>query len=367
MNRRKFSSIVAILFFAPILFGQSSNEEQARIKGGVAVELMDNGKFDESIKLLKEAQQLDPENYVYPYEMGYAYYVQKDYGTVIKILSKVTHYKKHNDQVYQLLGNAYDLSGKRKKALKIYEKGLEKFPNAGNLYLEMGNIYLMTKKYGTALACYERGIRVNPSFPSNYFWSSKLLLSSDEEVWGMIYGEIFMNLERNTKRTDEISYRLFNTYKSEITFPTDTSYSVSFSKVNSIHISKEDLKDPKAFLEKVHVPFGTGIYEPTLMLSMLGMKKEISLPTLDTMRTKFIENYYKMKNDTLFPVVLFDYERKIIESGNMEAYNYWLLRQGNPEAFKDWRAHNEDKWLKFVEWFNKNQLIVDDSNKFYRH
>lgn len=56
-----------------------------------------------------------------------------------------------------------------------------------------------------------------------------------------IYGEIFMNLERNSTRTFEISKLLYDTYKSQITFNKDTIH-VSFSKNNIINVDKVNYK-----------------------------------------------------------------------------------------------------------------------------
>ena len=47
---------------------------------------MDEGKFDESIKLLKQARKLDPKRYDYPYKMSYAHYAQGDFKGGINIL-----------------------------------------------------------------------------------------------------------------------------------------------------------------------------------------------------------------------------------------------------------------------------------------
>jgi hypothetical protein len=50
-----------------------SKQEKAYEKGKAAIQLMDAGKFDESIQLLEEAQKLDPNEINYPYEIAYAY------------------------------------------------------------------------------------------------------------------------------------------------------------------------------------------------------------------------------------------------------------------------------------------------------
>lgn len=357
---RKIKTIGLLLFITAgqIVYGQTTNKEKALDKGKEAIKLMDNGKLDESIKLLEEAQKLDPDDINYPYELGYAYYVKKDYKKASKYLESILKHKDINDRVYQLLGNTYDNLGKGDKAIETYEAGLKLFPKSGNLYLEMGVMQMGKKDYNKALSYYEKGIEVAPIFSSNYYWAAKIYCSSTEEVWGMIYGEIFMNLERNSKRTAEISKLLFDTYKSEIKFTSDTSFSVSFSKNASINIS--DLTDPS----KMKLPFGVGVYEPTLMFSMLSVKT-IDINSLDNIRSTFVDNYFTNGHDKTYPNVLFSYQKQVKEAGHIEAYNHWILMKGDEEGFDKWQSANKDKWDSFVKWFGDNGLKINDANKFY--
>jgi tetratricopeptide (TPR) repeat protein len=357
---RKLNIIGFILLITTgqIVYGQVTSKEKALEKGKEAIKLMDSGKFDESIKLLEEAQKIDPDNINYPYELGYAYYAKKDYKKASKYLESLLKHKDINDRVYQLLGNSYDNLGKGEKAIKTYEDGLKLFPNSGNLYLEMGIIQMGKKEYNKALSYYEKGIEVAPNFSSNYYWAAKIYCSSTEEVWGMIYGEIFMNLERNSKRTKEISKLIFDTYKSEIKFTSDTSLSVSFSKNATINIS--DLSDPS----KMKLPFGVGVYEPTLMYSMLTIK-QIDINSLNNIRSSFVDNYFTNGHDKNYPNILFSYQKQVKEAGQIEAYNYWILSQGDEEGFGKWKSANEDKWESFVNWFGANGLKINDENKFY--
>jgi tetratricopeptide (TPR) repeat protein len=348
-----------ILFIAigQVVYGQT-DKETALAKGREAVKLMDNGKFDESIKLLEEAQKLDPDRIDYPYELAYAYHLKKDYKGAIKILEKNLDHKDINERFFQLLGNSYDILGKTEKAFEAYDAGLKKFPNSGMIYLEKGNVYWGKKEYGKALPLYEKGIELDPKFPSNYYRATLIYCGSTEEVWGMIYGEIFMNMERNSKRTAEISKLLFDTYKSEIKFTSDSSFSVSFSKNASI--SLDNLKDPG----KMKLPFGISVYEPTLMMSMIN-EKSIDLNSLDRIRTNFINSYYKSGNDKKYPNILFDYQNKVKEAGHFEAYNHWILMKGDNDAFDLWYNSNKVKWDAFIKWFSDNGLKVDNLNKFY--
>jgi tetratricopeptide (TPR) repeat protein len=163
-----------VLLIAPNVFCQT-NKELALAKKRKAIELMDNGSPDESIILLEEAKKLDPDTYLYDYEIGYAYTDKKDYPKALEIYKKVIKYKDANDQCYQMLGNSYDYNNDPKSALKTYDKGLKKFPNSGRLYLEKGNVYLNQKKFNEALPFYEQGIKIDPTFPSNYYRAIKLL------------------------------------------------------------------------------------------------------------------------------------------------------------------------------------------------
>ncbi|MFZ1799296.1 MAG: tetratricopeptide repeat protein, partial [Chitinophagaceae bacterium] len=194
----KIFALFTLLFIGQISYAQT-NKEQAYAKAKEAIKLEDEeGKYDEAIQLLKEAEALDPENINYPYEIAYAYSGKKEYKKASDILEKLLDRKDVNGRIYQALGNAYDFQGKGDKAISTYEKGLKKFPNSGELYLESGNMDLVKKDYNKALNYYEKGIEMDPKFPSNYYWASKIYCSSEDEVWGMIYGEIFMNLERNS-------------------------------------------------------------------------------------------------------------------------------------------------------------------------
>ncbi len=349
---KKIITLFALCLLSGLALAQT-NEQIALEKGKEAIKLMDDGYIDKSIELLEEAQKLDPEKFTYPYEIAYAYYMKEEYKTAIKTLEKTEKYKNINDLLYQLMGNSYDMLGNSKEAIKTYEKGLKKFPNSGRLYLELGVTLLKKGESNTALSYFEKGINVAPSFPSNYYWASKLFCNSDEEVWGMIYGELFMNLERNSKRTVEISKLLFDTYKNEIKFKNDSSISVSFSKNNVIDINN------------IKMPFGVGIYEPTLLMSLLSVK-EINIGSLNIIRSNFVDNYFKQGYDKRYPNVLFTYQKKVKDAGHMEAYNYWILMKGDNYEFMNWQLADKDKWEAFIEWFSANPLKLDSENKFTR-
>jgi tetratricopeptide (TPR) repeat protein len=355
----KKTFILFVLIFCISSAICQDTKEIVQEKTSKAVELMDAGSTDEAIALLKEAKKLDPENCDIDYEIGFAYLLKEDYKTAISVLKKTLKCKDTYDIYYQLLGNAYDYSGSSKKALETYDDGLKLFPKSGKLYLEKGNVYWGKKEYNDALPYYEKGIEADPTFASNYFRASLLFFTSTEIVWAMIYGEIFINLERNTDRTSTISKLLYDSYKSQIEFTTDSTISVSFSKMNTITL--DELTDSGGF----KLPFAISAYEPSMLLSLIN-EKEISLESLARIRENFISNYINSDFNTKYPNVLFDYQKKIIDAGYMEPYTYWLLMDGDEEGFKKWKEKNMDKWDEFVSWYEEHPMELNEYNKFYR-
>lgn len=354
------------IFISVCIFASAqSNEELARQKGDEAVRLMDNGKIDESIALLEEAMKLDPKSAEYPYEMGYAYYLKEDFKTAIKYLKKLEKHKDKSAIHFQLLGNAYDMDGDQKKAFDAYDKGLKLDPNFGLLYLSRGIVYMKTGKIQDALGSFEKGIEMNPEFPSNYYWAARIFLEdTEEEVWGMIYGEIFMNLERNSKRTEEISKLLYDTYKNEIQIKGDSTMSVSFSKMNEIRLDTSKKNDIEAMAKSFKPPYGMFVYEGTLLKSIIGVK-EINMETLSQIRTNFSQLYEK-EHSKRYPNILFQYQSELDKQGLLDAYNHWILMYGAPDQFVKWSTENPDKWEEFKAWFPVNYLQTSSDSNFHR-
>lgn len=344
-----------LLFFATSVFCQN-NTDVALDKAKEAIKLMDKGEVDESIKMLEESQKLDPDNYIYPYEIAYAYVLKKDYGKAIKILKKVKKYKSANSQVYQMSGNCFSYLGKPEKAIKEYEEGIKRFPKVGNLHLEKGNIFLQQEKYNEAIENYENGIRADPMFASNYYRLGLLYLDSSDKLSGLIYGEIFMNIERTTARTREMSERLYNAYKNSITLGENES-KIDFCEIilDAENLMGEEMKLPLC-----------AIFGKNFILGIID-QKEVDLRTLSSMRTTFLKNYFD-EDFKKYPNVLFNYQKKILEENLFDAYNHYLFQIAVKDEFNNWKEKNENEYNKFVDWYTQNDNIIQikDNNFFIK-
>ena len=356
---RKLIIVFSILVSSLMTFGQSGSDKEKALEFGMeAIKIMDEGKYDEAIELLRKAEKLDPERIDYPYEIAYALYSQKEYKKAIKELKKTVIHKDATDQHFQLLGNCYDNIKKPEEALKVYKQGLEKFPNSGKLYLEQGIVEYFRENYDNAIGYWEKGVEVDPTFSSNYYWLGKIFSYTDERIWSVLYGEVFINLERNSKRTIEMSAILYDTYKKSINVTSDTSGGVSFSKIMTVDPTKE-------FKIPFQMTFGLTM-TMSLALEIISNETEISISSINNLRQNFISNWFDQKREKDYPNLLFDFHKQLKEKGYFEAYNYWFLMKGNEDEFGKWYENNETKFNEFADWFNENPLIVNENNYFSR-
>ena len=356
-------TIIFFLLFSAISinsFAQSKeNKEKALEYGKEAIKKIDNGEYKEALKLLGKAQKLDPKNYVYPYEVAYTYYKQKNYKKVITELEKQIKRSDVTEQHFQLLGNSYDLIEKPDKALEAYQRGLQHFPKSGKLYLEQGIVEMRREKFDKAIAYWEKGVEVEPTFSSNYYWLGKIFASSSERIWGVLYGELFINLERNSRRTVEMSELLFETYKKSIDISSDTSGGVFFSRVMTM-VPGEKFENP------FQMDFGMTMTLGLTPILLGGADKELSIKVICQLRESFIQLWFQNKHHKKHPNVLFDFHKKLKDKGFFEAYSYWILMKGNEEEFLNWHKENEPQFDDFANWFNDNPISISNKNYFSR-
>lgn len=333
------------------------NEKKAEKFANKAVTSMQEGKPRKASRLLRKAIKFNETYIPYYYRLAYAYHTDEEFESSNETLNYIIEKKQDNGMVYELLGENYINLDSLDQAFNIYVKGIKKFPNEGVLYEEIGKLEMSKKSYFSALEHFENGILMAPEYPGNYYAASKIYCKSTEEVWGLIYGEMFINLERNTKRTEEISALLYNTLKREIRINKDSIVSISICQDQNRVISEDDTL--------VKPSFGKSIVELNLIKSLVDLD-EISLRSLDKMREDFIAHYFKNPSKHYRTHRLFEFHKELIEHGHFEAYNYWLFMMGDVELFKQWETDNKSQWIHFLEWFKVNSLNASDPKSFHR-
>ena len=349
---------IIIVFLGAIVEIYSQNDNLDVLVDSAIVR-MDDGHFEESKSLLEYVISKDPNHYAANYELAYLYTLMKQYDKSLAILKNIESSKEVKDIYYQLLGTVYDYKGMEDVAIEKYKEGLKKFPNSGRLYVELGMMYHKSNEIMTALETYEKGILVDPMFPSNYFYAGLVLLGSSDPVWGLMYGEIFMNLEPYTERAKTMSKYLFDTIKSNVSL-TDTAFVANFTSQNSLIFNEntKSLEMPFPFLYQTCFNAGgkQALEEglDTLELYTLGKIHEYQIEHGKAF-------YNTNSNNPLFIHLL-----KIQQAGYMEDYCMLLYKGGSPADYTGWMIMNKDHYLEFIKWQKENRLQLSPDNCFSR-
>lgn len=263
-----------------------------------------------------------------------------------------------------MYGNVLDILGKPKEAIKAYEKGLKKFPDAGSLYLETGNVYVSQEDYDAALACFNKGIDVQPDFSSNYYRAGLLYLCTEAaKVWGLVYAETAILLSPdNEERHSNMGMAIHDCFMDNISIThTDGKTEAKISLVPSRVI----MLDADGKMGVIDFP---GVYEACALGALTKMAVVDkgftgSIAQLAELRKGIVETYFSAgRNYFGNAMYLLPFQKKIIDAGHWEAYNYFIFSRAFSEEFDAWYDNNSDKFGAFVDWYNKDTFKLDSTH-----
>lgn len=354
--------LVVLAFFSlQICFAQNKSAEAEKIfKKGF--QLAEDGYIDKGLMFMEEAMEMEPNNLGYAYEVAFIYTILERHDDAIEILEKLVKRKDTPDLVFQLLGNNYDWDGNPEKAIKTYNAGLKIFPNSGKLYLELGNMSVKKKDYKKAIELYETGIKVEPYFPSNYYNAASLQMTYGDKFLGLMYSEIFMNLERKSKRTVEASKGIYNFFKNSFDIKVDevtgkTNIKIKYDATNDLMDKKDSVNGKSIF---------SGFMFLIYLTNYVKEESVINYESLCRIRERILDDYYEKSMYKEYYNVVFEWQKHLKDKGLFEAYNHWILSQGNVDSFKSWLSNNQLKLDEFVNWFeNKSMPLEGKDGKLF--
>ena len=84
-----------------------------------------------------------------------------------------------------------------------------------------------------------------------------------------------------------------------------------------------------------------------------------SLSQLIELRRGLVESYFSVTDD-LFgnSMYLLEFQKKIIDAGHWEAYNYYLFCQCFPDEFEAWYSADSAPLDAFIAWFNNEPFSL---------
>ena len=306
-----------------------------------AMSFLRSGDYDNAILVLNRALEKDKNNLELQKNLAMAYYYKRDFQKALEVVKELVDRNDADVVTFQIAGNVYKALEEVKECEKMYKKALKKFPNSGPLYSEYGELLWSIKDF-SAIQQWETGIRLDPSFSGNYYNAAQHYFYSQDKVWSLIYGEIFVNMESLTERGAAMKKLLLDAYKEKL-----------FAEADMIKdLDKNKSEFSKAFL--------------TTMNKQASLSnKGITTETLTMIRTRFILDWYNSYSSR-FPFKLFDYQLQLVREGMFEAYNQWLFGiVENLAAYDNWTKINSEKYNSFSN-FQKTRIFRMPAGQYYQ-
>jgi len=328
--------ILFVLLCIPVLILQAQQENP----GETAKTFIKQGDYNNAVLVLNKAIEKDRDNIELKKDLAFAYFLERDYSKSISIVKPLAESAVADIQTFQILGMNYKAIEERKEAEKMYRTALKKFPQSGALYSEFGEMLWAKQDFPEAVRQWQKGTQVDPNYSGDYYNLARHYYMSADKVWGLLYGEIFVNLESYSKRTPEIKDMLLEGYKKLFT--------------ESDMTKDQDVKNE--FVKA---------YIATMKNQAQVINAGVTPETLAALRTRFILEWFD-KNAVNFPFRLFEYQQQLAKAGLFDAYNQWIFgASDNLSAFQQWTATHSEEYNKF-NTFQKNRVFKVPAGQGYQ-
>lgn len=297
------------------------------------------GYFDAK-ELINEGLKKDPNNYQLLHDKVVMGFGQSQWPDVILAGDKLIKDGKADESEFLMTGLAYKNQGNPNEATLVYKTGLEKFPSSGLLLNDYGEGLYAQGKSNDALEIFEKGVASDPNVSGNYYYLSKIYSQKNNPLWAALYGEIFVNLESLTSRTNDIKdIVLQNTRK-------------LFAK-----------KGAKQYINSAN-PFEASV-ATTIDALNNNVAPDASAEALTAARAQFIVTWFTGADATKFPYRLFDRERQLLKQGDFDAYNQWLFSGANYASFNIWIHQNEEFYNSYKQ-YQRNVIFKLSPDQNYK-
>ncbi|MFM7222217.1 MAG: tetratricopeptide repeat protein [Bacteroidota bacterium] len=312
---------LACFLMVDATMAQQQSVEQLR---ATALSFQRNQDFSNAVMVLDRALQIEPGNLKLLKDLAYTHYLSGDLDKAANQSAVLMEREDVDEQAFQIAARILRSREEYSKCEKILKKGLKRFEGSGPLCTEIGEVYWELKRPALAIKYWEDGLESEPSYSGNYYHAAKFYYAAGDKARSIIYGEIFLNLESYSPRSNEIKILLLESYK-RVFMPGDIKQ----------HYIKEATDFEKDFL---------AIMERQNSLALRGINPE----TLFIIRSRFILDWFA-SNGSKYRFYLFEHMRNLMRSGLFEAYNQWIFGSAsNPDAFMLWTGTHASAYEAFL-------------------
>lgn len=336
------------VFTASFCFAQS--EQNSDTLRATAKDYLQDGDYENAVLVLTKALQIEPNDLQTTKDLVFAYYLERDFAKALETGKPLINRADADVQSFQMVGLIYKALAEEDQAENLYKTGLKKFPNEGVLYSEYGDL-LTNKKTDAAIKLWEKGIEVDPNHSSNYFYLAKQYAANGNNIWSMLYAEIFLNMESFTARSTEMKNLLLDQYK-------------KFFVSQYIPLKPSDKKKIDKKADRKFVQFTTAVAE-TLIKQKSQTSLGITPETLTAIRTRFILDWYNSYG-TAFPFRLFDHQRQLLQKGMFDAYNFWLFGPAaSIKTYQTWQQNHQEELNTFLTFLRSKVFKIPAGQQYY--
>ncbi len=334
---KKYHLVLMLLLSASLSL--MAQEQDVKTMQENAKSFLRQGDVNNAILVLNKAIDKDPQSLDLQKDLAFAYFLQRDYAKALKTAQPFSERKDADVQSFQILAMIHKAVEDRKEAEKVYRSALRKFPSSGVLYNEFGEMLWNKQDFKEAIGQWEKGIEVDQNFAGNYYNAAKYYYMSTDKVWGIIYGEIFLNMESFSKRTPEIKTLLLDSYKKLF--------------IDNDIYKNQQVKNEfvKSFLDVMSQHSGV-------------VGSGVTPESVSALRSRFIVDWFA-KHASRFPFRLFDHHRQLMRDGMFEAYNQWIFGAAKDlTAFQTWTSNHAEEYNSFST-LQKSRVFKIPTGQYY--
>ncbi|MBK9183711.1 MAG: hypothetical protein IPM83_11470 [Ignavibacteria bacterium] len=190
--------------------------------------------------------------------------------------------------------------------------GLAAYPRSGRLHFEMGQQYYVAYDRARANVWWLKGTQAEPTFPTNYYWLARSYSETRDLIWAVFYGEAFLNLERTTPRTRDMSRLLYETWNRSMKLG-DSNDPINFCSDSLLDVPSplgaQQMSFPVAFEYNIALAAQPFIPKDSI-LPRLSIEKLIDL------RYKFMRAWSQAGYDKTYPNDILSWNKRLQEQGD---------------------------------------------------
>lgn len=335
----KKNLLILIISFLSIHSVSAQDQDLSQLQE-TAQQFMRTGDWNNAVLVLNKALALDPKNLQVQKDLALTYYYQRNYAKSKEAIQPLLDREDADVQVFQIAGNIHKALQEVKDCEKLYKKAIKKYPDSGPLYAEYGELLWMNKD-NNCIQQWETGIKADPSYAANYYFAARFYSYTQELIWTLLYGEMFINMESYSNRTAEMKTLLLETYKRVFIQNGDQNKQAKNSSEFSLAVSGIMRKNSSA------------------------VTNGITTESLIMLRTRFLLDWYHEVKER-YPFRLFEHQRQLLQEGLFEAYNYWMFEApSNLASFENWTKKNATSYAEFSR-FQKSKIFKVPEGQYYK-